>query len=349
MASHRLSRTAASVIGRRVFSAGSCAGHDLEVTPLHGSFGALLQSSVSVAEVLSNRKLRHQLRAAWQKFGGLLVIRGLADMTPEKLVAISEVFGSVEPCLDDSKLFAQASQGVPVMRIGNTRDDQGRLTAVSAKNAMLPPDGSPQYDAQTRRPVWHTDGTYRAQPPIGSALYCKTAPPTGGATCFADMRSAYNALEESQRHYFEGLECLCSLAHHDAKISGYSPEYPTLTAEQRETNPPQRAPMVLTHPRTGLPALYGWNSSTCAVVPKGADIPQRRLDDFDLRAVEDESVAIWRDLLPFVTSDRFTVKWQWAAGDLVIWDNRCTLHCATGFDESYDREMWRTTLVSDAE
>jgi len=109
-----------------------------------------------------------------------------------------------------------------------------------------------------------------------------------------------------------------------------------------------RVPVVLVHPLTRRPSLYGVNSSTCTVVPKGEVVSQQRMDTYELEAVEDPSVSVLRDLLPFATSDCFTVKWEWRVGDLVVWDNRCTMHCATGFDaERYTREMWRTTLASD--
>jgi hypothetical protein len=65
-----------------------------------------------------------------------------------------------------------------------------------------------------------------------------------------------------------------------------------------------------------------------------------------LMAIRAESVLILRDLLPYVTGPEFTVKWCWRPGDVVVWDNRCTLHAATGFDhERYAREMWRLTLL----
>ena len=136
------------------------------------------------------------------------------------------------------------------------------------------------------------------------------------------------------------------MAHHDKKISLYSPDYPVLTEEQRAANPPNRVPVVLKHPVSGVPALYGLNSSTCAIVPKGEPIDQAGLDKWDLEGVEDESVLIIRDLLPHITSPSFTVKWSWQAGDIVVWDNRSTLHAATGFDyERNTREMWRLTLL----
>merc|ERR1712039_703476 len=115
----------------------------------------------------------------------------------------------------------------------------------------------------------------------------------------------------SVRTKLHSLECVCSLAHHDAKVSKYSPNYPTLTEAQRAANPPVRVPMVLTHPLTGRPALYGMNSSTCAVVPKGLHVDTKTIDEYELEAVEGGSVSVWRDLLPVVTSERFTVVWQW--------------------------------------
>ena len=167
----------------------------------------------------------------------------------------------------------------------------------------------------------------------------------GGDTLFADTRGSLKKLDVKQRQKLEKLEAVCSLAHHDKKISLYSPGYPILNQEQRIANPPNRVPLVLTHPVSGEPAIYGLNSSTCAIVPKGQEISASDLDYWDLEGQEDDSVKILRDLLPFMTSPEFTVKWTWQEGDIVVWDNRCTMHAATGFDDkSHVREMWRLTL-----
>lgn len=115
-----------------------------------------------------------------QAHGGLLVIRGLKALTPTQLLALSAVFGSVERRLDDSKRQYTADGVEGVMRLGNVRDHAGRLVALNALSEMLPCDGSPQYRPRERQPVWHTDSVYRRQPPIGSALFCKQAPPDGG-------------------------------------------------------------------------------------------------------------------------------------------------------------------------
>ena len=116
-------------------------------------------------------------------------------------------------------------------------------------------DADVRYNPATRRPVWHTDSTFRRHPPVGSVFHCRTAPPSGGETLFADMGGAYSGLGDAQKQRLAGLEAVCSLAHHDRKINRYSPDYPVLTPEQRAANPPQRVPLVLEHPVTGRRAL----------------------------------------------------------------------------------------------
>lgn len=329
----------------------------LQITPLNAAigFGALLEppathsSTWTPAALLANQALPELCMQAWRDAKGLLVIRGLEGLTPEQLVTVSSWFGHVDPELDDSKKQFQVAVGIPVMRIGNTRDKTGAVTALFLQSEVLPASGAPQYRLKDRRPTWHTDGTYRTHPPIGSVLFCQQAPPEGGATCWADMCSAYEALDEQTQAMLSSLECICSLAHHDAKLHASSPEYPTLSEAGRAAHPPVRVPVVLQHPRTGRPALYGINSSTCAVVAKGTQISQDRMEAYELEAVEDCSVQEHlRNLLPFLTDERFVVKWQWRSGDLVVWDNRCTIHCPTGFNtDMYTREMWRTTLAAD--
>ena len=241
-------------------------------------------------------------------------------------------------------------KGFPILRIGNIKDETGKRLASFAKSVQLESDDDVQYNPETRKPVWHTDSTFRKFPPIGSVFHCKTAPPEGSETLFADTRSAYADLDKASKQKLEPLEAVCSLAHHDKKISLYSPDFPVLTPEQRAANPPNRVPVVLKHPVTGSLALYGLNSSTCALLPKGQNLSAEEMDVCDLEGIEDDSVLIWRDLLPYVTGPKYTVRWRWQAGDVVVWDNRCTIHSATGYDsERYSREMWRLTLLDRTE
>jgi len=316
-----------------------------KTSPLNGRFGVMIED-VRRTDLL-DPAFQREAYELWTRHGGLLALRGadLADTAPEELITWSEVFGRVEyegMVAREDKMVP----GFPILRIGNIRDQSGNLKASLARVPQLRSDDDIRYNPQTRRPVWHTDSTFRQHPPIGSVFHCKIAPDEGGETLFADMRAAYTDLDAATRAKLDGLEAVCSLAHHDKKINTYSPDYPVLTPEQRAANPPNRVPVVLKHPVSGEPALYGLNSSTCAILPRDEEIAPEVLDHCDLEGEEHETVQILRGLLPTITGPKYTVKWAWQPGDIVTWDNRCTIHSATGYDyEQYSREMWRLTLL----
>ncbi len=316
-----------------------------KTSALNGDFGIMIENVT--CDDLGNPDFQRKAYDLWTRHGGLLAVRGddLQDLSPEQLMTWSNVFGEIER----GNMVAREGKtvpGFPILRIGNIKDEAGKPLAQLATVPQLKSDADVQYNPETRRPVWHTDSTFRKHPPIGSVFHCKQAPPAGAETLFADTRSAFVRLEDEAKKKLEPLEAVCSLAHHDKKISRYSPGYPILTPEQRAANPPNRVPVVLKHPVSGQHALYGLNSSTCAVLPKGQDISDTQLDLWDLEGIEDDSVLILRDLLPYVTGPDFTVRWHWQPGDVVAWDNRCTMHAGTGFEyEKYTREMWRLTLL----
>jgi len=320
-----------------------------KTSPLNGDFGVMIEG-VSRRD-LKDATFQREAYDRWIRQGGLLTVRGndLAAIPPEELVAWSEVFGAVE-YEGMTAREGKSVKGFPILRIGNIRDEAGNLKASLSRVPQLRTDDDIRYNPETRRPVWHTDSTFRKHPPIGSVFHCKIAPDEGGETLFADMRTAYQRLEGATKAKLDGLEAVCSLAHHDKKINTYSPDYPILTPAQRAANPPNRVHIVLKHPVSGDPALYGLNSSTCAILPKGQDIAPDVLDVCDLEGTEHESVQILRSLLPAITGPEYTVKWCWQPGDIVAWDNRCTIHSATGYDyERYSREMWRLTLLDRAQ
>tara|TARA_B100000676_G_scaffold307962_1_gene367637 strand:- start:2638 stop:3624 length:987 start_codon:yes stop_codon:yes gene_type:complete len=316
-----------------------------KTSTLNGDFGLMIEGVTR--KDLEDALFQTNAYDLWMRYGGLIAVRGedLLEILPEQLMAWSECFGTIE----DITLAAREHSmvpGFPILRIGNIRDEDGNLKSSLSKVQPLKSDEDIRYNPKTRRPVWHTDSTFRKHPPIGSVFHCRQAPEKGAETLFADTRQAYANLDTKTKKKLMHLEAVCSLAHHDKKISLYSPDYPILTKEQRAANPPNRVPVVLEHPVSGVPALYGLNSSTCAIVPKGEPIDQAGLDKWDLEGIEDESVLIIRDLLPHITGPSFTVKWSWQPGDIVVWDNRSTLHAATGFDyERNTREMWRLTLL----
>lgn len=321
---------------------------DHKTSTLNGDFGLMIEDVTR--QDLEDSDFQREAYDLWTRHGGLIAVRGpdLAETSPAQLMAWSGVFGAVENAVAVAREDKMVP-GFPILRIGNTKDETGKPKAQFAKVPPLNSDADMQYNPEIRRPVWHTDSTFRQQPPIGSVFHCRIAPPEGAETLFADTRGAYAGLDDATKSKLKPLEAVCSLAHHDKKISLYSPGYPVLTPEQRAANPANRVPIVLEHPVSGIPALYGLNSSTCAVVPAGEPVADAAFDKWDLEGVEDESVLILRDLLPYITGPDFTVKWCWQPGDIVVWDNRCTMHAATGFEyERHSREMWRLTLLDKA-
>jgi len=302
-------------------------------------------------------RLRRGLVDLWRGRKGLLVLRHLR-LSREELLDLTSAFGEVEEALAASRSKAQVMstrQRTPkgvVMRLGNSRDPEtGELNASFTASAQLSTSSGTEvcrFDSTSRQPNWHTDATFRERPPTGSALYAVQVPPVGGDTCFADASRALATLPEAQRKRLESLEAICSQAHHDALHNVKKPgTYPAMSPEQRAKMPLMAVPLVLTHPKTKRKSLYGANSSVFLIhelnTPCPADLLKRAEGP---EAFEDPSVdRELRSLLPHVTGPDFVVRWKWQIGDVVIWDNRCTMHCATGFDhETYVREMWRTTF-----
>ena len=161
---------------------------------------------------------------------------------------------------------------------------------------------------------WHTDLNFVEEPPAASCLFAHEVPPTGGDTGFANMYAAFEALPEDVAARIAGRRI-----RHDARFNsaGYL----------REVRVPDTLhPIVRRHPETLRNALYLGRRA------------HARIEDMAV----DESDALLDTLWAHATSDAFTWHHQWRAGDLLIWDNRCTLHRRDSFDPSQRRVMHRT-------
>jgi alpha-ketoglutarate-dependent 2,4-dichlorophenoxyacetate dioxygenase len=149
-------------------------------------------------------------------------------------------------------------------------------------------------------------------------------PPTGGDTHFADTRAAYDALPTAMKIKIFGLVAEHSIWHSRGQRGGYVP-----TEEEREARPPARHPVVRLHPGSGRMALF--------IASHASHI---------IGWPEEEGRALLNELIDFATQPRFVYIHKWRPGDLVIWDNRCTLHRATPFEsKDHVREMRRTTVI----
>jgi alpha-ketoglutarate-dependent 2,4-dichlorophenoxyacetate dioxygenase len=174
--------------------------------------------------------------------------------------------------------------------------------------------------------LWHSDSSYRAVPARYSLLSGRIVVDQGGHTEFADMRAAYDALDDATKAEVEDLVCEHSLIYSRGSLG-----FTELSAEERAMFTPVRQRLVRTHPTTGRKSLF-LSSHAGAIV--GWPVPEAR--------------AFLRDLVEHATQRQFVYAHKWRQWDLVMWDNRQTMHRVTRFDEAQVRDMRRTTVAGDA-
>jgi alpha-ketoglutarate-dependent 2,4-dichlorophenoxyacetate dioxygenase len=173
--------------------------------------------------------------------------------------------------------------------------------------------------------LWHSDSSFKPVPAKYSLLRAVSIPSKGGNTQFADMRAAYDALDDETRALVEGMVC-----EHSQMFSRQQIGFFDFTDEERERFRPVRQCMVRTHPVTGRKSLY-LSSHAGSIV--GWPIPEAR--------------GFLRDLIEHATQREFVYTHKWRVGDLVMWDNRQTMHRARPFPADEPRDMRRTTLAGD--
>jgi alpha-ketoglutarate-dependent taurine dioxygenase len=175
---------------------------------------------------------------------------------------------------------------------------------------------------------FHTDGEDKRIPNAASFLYAIEVPPERGDTLFVDMYAVYEALPDDVKQRLAGRRARFS------RIDMHQVHYPllpALTEQQKLDRPDVYHPVLRRHPRSGRTSLYigRW---ACDI--EGMDPTEGR-----------DLIEYLQD---FAHQPRFVYRHQWRVGDAVLWDNRCTQHCATGFDdERHVRIMYRTTLEGD--
>jgi alpha-ketoglutarate-dependent 2,4-dichlorophenoxyacetate dioxygenase len=170
--------------------------------------------------------------------------------------------------------------------------------------------------------LWHSDASFRPISGELSMLYAHVVPPKGGETEFADLRAAYDELDDDMKATVEGLICEHSIFQSRGLLG-----HTDYTDAERAALPTVRHPLVRTHPGSKRKTLY-MGSHAQAIV--GWPVPDARL--------------LLRDLMDHATERRFVHSHTWEVGDLVIWDNRCTLHRGRRYDDAnYKRDLRRVT------
>jgi taurine dioxygenase len=201
-------------------------------------------------------------------------------------------------------------------------DRRPRSNPSQAARPIKDKAGSPV--AAGPNPVWHTDMSYLEVPPKASMLYSLEVPPTGGNTSFCSMYAIYEALPGKLKERIANFK----IKHDGTYNSGGYVRQGVAAIDDPLTSPGAVHPLVCTHPNTGRPMLY----------------LGRRRNAYLIGLPLAESEALLDELWAFVDRPEFTLEHIWRVGDLVIWDNRCTMHRRDAFDPGSRRIMHRTQV-----
>lgn len=235
---------------------------------------------------------------------GALLIRD-QNMSPDDLMRFLSAFGEPE----DHTQTKFTLPGYPkIYLLSNKKNDKGE------------PVGA-HFDGIG----WHTDYSYKEEPVMNTMLYSIEAPAEGGDTLLADCCAAYEALSETRKAKLDPLIVHHSYLHlMETRQYGRKP----ITQEIINDNPDVFHPLIRTHPADGRKALWVSTGTVKGIV--GMD--------------EAEALALIDELVEFVTQDQFVFRHRWRPGDILTWDNRCTLHTGSLFDDKkYTRlthRMW---------
>lgn len=246
---------------------------------------------------------------AWLEHS-VLLFRG-QTLDDDGLIAFSRRFGDLDfaPIQENGRRFVDGHPEIYV--VSNVIENGVAIGSLGAGEA-----------------VWHTDMSYLEDPPKASMLYAIEIPPAGGNTGFTNMYLAYDALPDALKQRVAGRR-----VKHDGTYNsgGYVRQGVTPTDDPREA-PGMYHPLVCTHPETGRKCLY---------------LGRRRNAYIEGLALA-ESEALLDEVWRYATRDELSWYNTWRVGDVVLWDNRCTMHRRDPFDASSRRIMHRTQMKGES-
>jgi taurine dioxygenase len=246
-----------------------------------------------------------RLVEAWHEHS-VLLIRDQA-LSDHELIAFSRRLGDLDwaPIQENGRRFVE---GMPEIYI--------------VSNVKV--NGEPIGSLGDGEAVWHTDMSYLEVPPKASMLYSLEVPPTGGNTSFCTMYGIYEALPAALKERIAALK----IKHDGTYNSGGYVRLGVTPTDDPRTSPGAVHPLVCTHPATGRRMLY----------------LGRRRNAYLLGLELAQSEALLDELWSFVDRPEFAWEHVWRVGDLVLWDNRCTMHRRDAFDPNSRRIMHRTQV-----
>ncbi len=233
----------------------------------------------------------------------------------EQHVAFSRPFGRLETTIKAYRPGFKGRLDPHVADISNL-DENSELLSATDRRRM----------SSLGNRLWHTDYTFKATPGLYSLLSARVVPGDGGETQFTDLRAAYDALPDRMKQRLEGLTAEHSLLYSRSTI-GFT-DFSDAEKARLGSSP---QPLVRTHPGSKRKTLY---LASHAMMIHGMEVPEGRI--------------LLKELMDHATRPEFVYTHRWTAGDLVLWDNRCTMHRACEYDPGKVRELHRTTIMEPA-
>ena len=281
------------------------------IDPVSRDFFAGEVSGIDLTRRLSDAEVA-AVHAGMDRFG-VLVFHD-QQLTDGQQLAFSRQLGPLEQATGDIAAPADRRMSMDLNDISNLdkhgevlpRDDRRRLFGLGNQ-------------------LWHSDSSFKDVPAKYSLLSARKIPPTGGNTEFADMRAAYDALDDAAKREVHDLICA-----HSQIFSRGILGFDDFTEAERLKWAPVRQRLVRRHPSTGRLSLY---LASHAGGIEGWPVPEAR--------------AFLRDLTEHATQRKFVYAHVWKPWDLVMWDNRVTMHRARRYDPTEVRDMRRTTLTNE--
>jgi alpha-ketoglutarate-dependent 2,4-dichlorophenoxyacetate dioxygenase len=281
----------------------------IELTPLHPTLGAELRGVDLTGPVMP--EVFAEIDDAFNRYG--ILVFPEQPVTDEQQLAFSRLFGPLEvnPNYAGAKMRLRAD----VADISNL-DPRGRVLARDDRRNLF----------NLGNQLWHTDSSFKQVPAKCSLLSAREIPSAGpmggGETEFADLRAAWDALPQARKRQLEGLVVEHSIFRSRSQIG-----FADFNDEVFKQLPPVRQALVRHHRYSGRASLYLASHASHVI---GWPVEEGR--------------ALIEELIAFATQPQFVYRHCWNVGDLVMWDNRCTMHRGRPYDETQRRVLHRTTV-----
>jgi alpha-ketoglutarate-dependent 2,4-dichlorophenoxyacetate dioxygenase len=277
----------------------------IKVIPLHPTLGAEVRGVDLTRPVIPATFAA--IEAAFHRHG--ILVFPEQPMTDEQQLAFSRLFGPLE--VNPNYAGAKMRLRPDIADISNL-DAEGRVLARDDRRNLF----------NIGNQLWHTDSSFKRIPAKCSLLSARELPSSGGETEFADLRAAWDALPEKRRRQLDGLVVEHSIFRSRSQIG-----FADFNDEVFTELPPVPQALVRHHRYSGRTSLYLASHASHVI---GWPVEEGR--------------ALIEELIAFATRTRFVYQHRWRVGDLVMWDNRCTMHRGRPYDDTQRRVLHRTTV-----